>query len=400
MSDAMAAEDLTVNWAEIEERLVGGTTQRRGEQVFSRGEGCWLWDTSGKRYLDLTSAQGVAMLGHCHPVLSDALAKQAHTLIACPNFLYNDTRARFAAKLAEVLPSHLQHIFLANSGAEAIDGGLKFARLVTERTGIIATMRSFHGRTVGAVSMTWEPKYRKPFEPLLNVTHIPYNNLEKLDAALDDSIGVVALETIQGEGGVNVGEQEFLEGAQRLCQERGALLMLDEIQTGFGRTGKWFGHQHFDLKPDIMCMAKGIGGGFPMGAIAYSDRVNAALYQGAHGSTFGGNPMACAAGLASIQIYQDERVIDHAAQMGALLFERLNATLLDRMIVREIRGKGLMVGIELREKAGKYIKTLMDDYNVLVLPAGSNVIRLLPPLTITPDEIEIGIQALAGVLPE
>jgi acetylornithine/LysW-gamma-L-lysine aminotransferase len=400
MSDAIAAENLTVNWAEVEERLVGGTTQRRGEQVFSRGEGCWLWDTQGKRYLDLTSAQGVAMLGHCHPVLSDALAKQAHTLIACPNFLYNDTRARFAAKLVEVLPPHLQHIFLANSGAEAIDGGLKFARLVTERTGIIATMRSFHGRTVGAVSMTWEPKYRKPFEPLLNVTHIPYNNLEKLDAALDDSIGVVVLETIQGEGGVNVGEQEFLEGAQKLCQERGALLMLDEIQTGFGRTGKWFGHQHFDLQPDIMCLAKGIGGGFPMGAIAYSDRVNAALYQGAHGSTFGGNPMACAAGLASIQIYQDEKVIEHAAEMGALLFERIHATLLDRMIVREIRGKGLMVGIELREKAGKYIKTLMDDYNVLVLPAGSNVIRLLPPLTITPDELEIGIQALAGVLPE
>jgi acetylornithine/succinyldiaminopimelate/putrescine aminotransferase len=175
--------------------------------------------------------------------------------------------------------------------------------------------------------------------------------------------------------------------------------MIDEIQTGFGRTGKWFGHQHFDLQPDIICLAKGIGGGFPMGAIAYTDRVNAALYQGAHGSTFGGNPMASAAGLASIQIYQDEHIIEHAAEMGELLFERLNATLLDRMIVREIRGTGLMVGIELREKAGKYIKTLMDDYGVLVLPAGSNVIRLLPPLTITPDEIEIGIQALAGVLP-
>jgi acetylornithine/LysW-gamma-L-lysine aminotransferase len=400
MSDAFAAEDLTVNWAEIEERLVGGTTQRRGEAVFTRGEGCWMWDTTGKRYLDLGSAQGVAMLGHCHPKLSDALAKQAHTLIACPNFLYNDTRARFAAKLEEVLPAHLHHIFLANSGAEAIDGGLKFARLVTERTGIIATMRSFHGRTVGAVSMTWEPKYRKPFEPLLNVTHIPYNNLEKLDAALDETIGVVVLETVQGEGGVNVGEAEFLEGAQKLCRERGALLMIDEIQTGFGRTGKWFGHQHFDLQPDIICLAKGIGGGFPMGAIAYNKRVNDALYQGAHGSTFGGNPMACAAGLASIEIYQDEKVVEHAAAMGELLFERLNSTLLDRMIVREIRGSGLMAGIELREKAGKYLKTLMDDYGVIALPAGGNVIRLLPPLIITPDELEIGIQALAGVLPE
>jgi acetylornithine/LysW-gamma-L-lysine aminotransferase len=196
-----------------------------------------------------------------------------------------------------------------------------------------------------------------------------------------------------------MGEAEFLQGAEKLCHERGALLMIDEIQTGFGRTGKWFGHQHFNLQPDIICMAKGIGGGFPMGAIAYNERVNAALYQGAHGSTFGGNPMACAAGLASIQIYQDEKVIEHAAAMGELLFDRLNATLLDRMIVREIRGGGLMVGIELREKAGKYIKALMEDYGVLVLPAGSNVIRLLPPLTISAEEIEIGIQALAGVLP-
>jgi acetylornithine/LysW-gamma-L-lysine aminotransferase len=205
---------------------------------------------------------------------------------------------------------------------------------------------------------------------------------------------------VQGEGGVNVGEREFLEGSQKLCQERGALLLIDEIQTGFGRTGKWFGHQHFDLQPDMICMAKGIGGGFPMGAIAYTERVNGTLYAGAHGSTFGGNPLACAAGLAAVQIYQNERVIEHSAEMGEWLMQRLNAVLLDRMIVREIRGTGLMIGIELREKAGKYIKTLMDDYGVLVLPAGSNVIRLLPPLTITPDELEIGIQALAGVLPE
>ena len=400
MSDAIAAENFALNLAEIEERVVGGTTQRRGEAVFTRGEGSWLWDTDGKRYLDLTSAQGVAMLGHCHPVMSAALAKQAQTLIACPNFLYNDTRARFAAKLAEVLPPDLQHVFLANSGAEAIDGGLKFARLVTERTGILATMRSFHGRTVGATSMTWEPKYRKPFEPLLDVAHVPYNNLEKLDAALDETIGVVVLETIQGEGGVNMGEADFLEGAQALCRERGALLMIDEIQTGFGRTGKWFGHQHFDLQPDIICMAKGLGAGFPMGAIAYNDRVNDALYPGAHGSTFGGNPLASAAGLTALQLYQDEKTIEHAAEMGAWLFERLNATLLDRMIVREIRGQGLMVGIELREKSGKYIKALMEEYGVLALPAGSNVIRLLPPLNISQDELEIGIQALAGVLPE
>ena len=394
------AETTTQPLWEVEERLAGGTTQRRGETVMARGEGCWLWDTDGKRYLDLTAGQGVAMLGHSHPVMSRMLAERAQTLIACPNFLYNDTRARFLAKLAEVLPGHLQHVFLANSGAETIDGGLKFARLTTGRTGIVAAMRSFHGRTIGAVSMTWEPKYRKPFEPLLDVTHVSYNNLEKLDAAITDQTAVVVLEPIQGEGGVNVGDAEFLQGAQRLCRERGALLMLDEIQTGFGRTGRWFALEHYGLEPDILCLAKGIGAGFPMGAIAYSDQVQAALYAGAHGTTFGGNPLACAAGLAALQVYQDERLIDRAAAMGEVLFTRLHETLDDRTIVREIRGMGLMVGVELREKAGRYLKALMDEHGVLALPAGSNVVRFLPPLVISEEEIEIGVQALAAVLPQ
>jgi acetylornithine/LysW-gamma-L-lysine aminotransferase len=395
MLEIRSAADL----AATEERIAGGMTARRGEAVIERGEGCWLWDTTGKRYLDLTSAQGVAMLGHSHPVLSRAVAEQAHTLMSCPNFFYSDVRARFLAKLVEVLPPHLGHVFLSNSGAEAIDGGLKLARLATERTGIVATMRSFHGRTIGALSMTWEPKYRKPFEPLLEVTHVPYNNLERLAAAVNESTAVVVVEPVQGEGGVFVGTAEFLQGAQQICRERGALLMIDEIQTGFGRTGTWFGFEHFGLEPDIICMAKGIGGGFPMGAIAYTERVHASLFQGAHGTTFGGNPLACAAGLAAIQTYQDERLIERASQMGEYLFERLNAALGSRMVVREIRGMGLMVGIELREKAGKYMKTLMDDHGVLVLPAGANVIRLLPPLIVSEDEIETGVQALADVLP-
>lgn len=384
---------------EIEERLAGGVTQRRGEAVMARGDGCWMWDTDGRRYLDLTAGQGVAMLGHSHPVMSRMLAEQAQTLIACPNYLYNDTRARFLAKLGEVLPGHLQHVFLSNSGAEAVDGGLKFARLTTGRTGIVAAMRSFHGRTIGAVSLTWEPKYRKPFEPLLDVTHVPYNNLERLDAAITDQTAVVVLEPVQGEGGVHVGDPEFLQGAQRLCQERGALLMLDEIQTGFGRTGRWFAHEHYGLTPDIMCLAKGIGAGFPMGAIVYTDRVQASLYAGAHGTTFGGNPLACAAGLAAIQVYQDDRLIERAAAMGETLFTRLHEVLDGRTIVREIRGMGLMVGIELREKAGRYLKALMEDHGVLALPAGTNVIRFLPPLIIGEDEIETGVQALAAVLP-
>lgn len=396
MSKTLSALDL----AATEERIAGGTTQRRGNVVMVRGEGCWLWDTEGRRYLDLTAAQGVAMLGHSHPALSEAIAAQAHTLISCPNFFYQETRARFVDKLASVLPGHLNHVFLANSGAETVDAAIKFARLATGRTGLVATMRSFHGRTVGAVSLTWEPKYRKPFAPLLEVTHVPYNNLEKLADAVTDETACVVLEVVQGEGGVNVGDAAFLQGAQQLCRERGALLVIDEIQTGFGRTGRWFGFEHVGLEPDIICLAKGLGAGFPMGAIAYTDQVHAALYPGAHGTTFGGNPLACAAGLAAIQVYQEERLIEQAADRGRYLFDRLNATLMDRMIVREIRGLGLMVGIELREKAGRYLKALMEDHGVLALPAGSNVLRLLPPLIISEEEIEVGVQALARVLPE
>ena len=384
--------------AGMEERYAGGTTARRGDVVMARGQGCWIWDVEGRRYLDLTAGQGVAMLGHCHPDLSAAISEQASRLIACPNFFYNDVRAQFVAKLAEVLPGHLSHVFLANSGAEAIDGAIKYARLATGRTGIVAAIRSFHGRTIGALSLTWEPKYRKPFAPLLDVTHVPYNNVERLDAAIDDSTAMVMVEPVQGEGGVNVGTAEFLQAAQRLCRERGALLAVDEIQTGFGRTGRWFGHEHFDLAPDILCMAKGIGGGFPMGALAYTEQVQAKLFPGAHGSTFGGNPLACAAGLAALEVYQREELIDRAAEMGQMLFDRLNAALADRPIVREIRGLGLMVGIELRERVGPYLKALMEEHAVLALPAGSNVLRLLPPLVISEEEIGIGVEAIARVL--
>jgi len=387
-----------LDYAAVEETIAGGTTTRRGEIVITRGEGCWLWDTDGTRYLDLTAAQGVAMLGHSHPALVQAISEQSAQLIACPAFFYNDTRARFVQALADVLPDQLTHVFPCNSGAEAIDGALKFARLTAQRSGLVAAMRGFHGRTVGALSVTWEPKYRKKFGPLLDVDFVPFGNVDKLDAAVTSNTAAVLVEPVQGEGGVNMPDPAFLEAAQGLCRERGALLIIDEIQTGFGRTGAWFGHQHYGLEPDILCMAKGIGGGFPMGAIAYSARVRAALFPGAHGSTFGGNPLACAAGLAAIQTYRNEHLIERAAQMGELLQERLREALADHLLVREIRGLGLMIGIELRQKVGRYLKALMDEHHVLALPAGSNVLRLLPPLIISEDEIETGVRAIATVL--
>lgn len=388
------------NFSTIEESLFGGTVQRRGDTVITRGEGCWLWDINGKKYLDLTSAQGVAMLGHCHPVVSKAVAEQAMTLISCPSFLYNETRARFAAKLSEILPAHLQHVFLANSGAEAMDGALKFAKLTTGRKKFIAARRGFHGRTVGALSVTWDPKYREPFLPLLDSEHVPFNNVDKLDAAITEETAAVVLEVVQAEGGVYVGDPEFLQAAQHLAHERGALLIIDEIQTGFGRTGKWFACEHVGLQPDIITLAKGIGAGFPMGAVAYTNQVQEKLYPGAHGSTFGGNPLACAAGLAAIETYQNENIMQRSEAMGQKMRAMLNDAIGDYTIVREIRGIGMIAGIELREKVAPYLKALMEEHGVIALPAGPQVLRLLPPLIISDEELALGIQAIASVLPK
>jgi acetylornithine/LysW-gamma-L-lysine aminotransferase len=388
------------HYALRESALESGVVPRRGETVMVAGDGCWMIDAEGTRYLDMTAAQGVAMLGYGHPALTAAIAEQAGTLHACPSFFYNDVRARFLEKLIEVTPDHLGHAFLANSGAEANDGAIKFARLATGRTKIIATKNGFHGRTVGAVSLTWNPKYREQFGPLLpDVTHVAYGNLDELEAAVDDQTAAVFMEAVQGEGGVNVATPEYWAGVERICREHGALLVFDEVQTGF-RTGRWFAHQHFDLHPDIITVAKGLGGGFPMGAIVYTGQIQESLFSGAHGSTFGGNPLACAAGLAALETYQHENLMNRAAQMGQLLREKLEAALSGRRMVREIRGLGLMIGIDLRGKVAPFLKALMEEHNVIALPAGTTVLRLLPPLIISEEEIDIAVKAIAAVIPE
>lgn len=384
--------------AALEERILGGTTARRGDVVFVRGEGCWLFDSEGRRYLDLASAQGVALLGHCHPSISDAIARQAATLISCPAFLYNDVRAQFAEALTEVLPRHLPYLFLANSGAEAIDGALKFARLTTKRAAFVSTTKGFHGRTIGALSVTWEPKYRQGFGPLLDVAHVPFNDVAALETAITDQTAGVIFEIVQGESGVNVATREFAQTAARLCRERGALLIVDEIQTGFGRTGRWFAVEHVDVQPDIMCLAKGLAGGFPMGALAFSQRVRGVLSQGAHGSTFGGSPLACATGLAALHAYRGEGLIERSAQMGALMLALLRDALTDAPVVRDIRGIGLMLAIELRTKVAPILKSLMVEHGVIALPAGPTILRLLPPLVIDEEQIGIGVRAIAHAI--
>jgi acetylornithine/LysW-gamma-L-lysine aminotransferase len=386
--------------AEVEERILGGTTARRGDVVITRGAGCWVFDDQGKKYLDLGAAQGVAMLGHCHPRVAEAIAAQAETLTLCPSYLYNDKRAEFAQALVGVLPKHLPHVFLANSGAEAVDGALKFARLVTRRPAFVATTKGFHGRTMGALSVTWEPKYREGFEPLLETTHVQYNDAAALDKAITGNTAAVILEVVQGESGVNVGTPDFLQAAQRLCRERGAMLIVDEIQTGFGRTGKWFAIEHAGLEPDMICLAKGLGGGFPMGAFAYTKAIRDVLTQGAHGSTFGGSPLACAAGLAALETYRDDGLIKRSATLGAQMRNTLRGSLEGVATVRDIRGLGLMIAVELRTKVAPVLKSLMLKHGVIALPAGPTVLRLLPPLVINESEIDFGVQAIARAIKE
>lgn len=376
-----------------------GVVPRRGETVMVAGEGCWMIDSEGQRYLDLTSSQGVAMLGYNHPALTAAIQDQAARMHACPNFFHNDTRGDFLGKLIEATPTHLTRAFIGNSGAEAIDGAIKFARLATGRTGIVAFRNSFHGRTIGALSLTWNPRYRRKFEPLLpDVSHVHFNRVDLLDKAVDEGTAAVVLEVVQAEGGVHVGDEEFLTTVQQICRERGAKLVIDEVQTGFGRTGRWFGFQHFDLEPDIIALAKGLGAGFPMGAVVYTDEIQESVFSGAHGSTFGGSPLACAAGLAALGVYQDG-LIQQAARAGDRLRDALEEKIGTRKVVREIRGKGLLIGIDLRTKAVPFLKTLMETHNVLALPAGSTVLRLLPPLTINDEEIDLAVSAIAATLP-
>ncbi|MCE5259796.1 MAG: aminotransferase class III-fold pyridoxal phosphate-dependent enzyme, partial [Chloroflexi bacterium] len=278
---------------------------------------------------------------------------------------------------------------------EAVEAAFKFARLSTSKPGIVAAMRSFHGRTLGALSATWEPEYRTPFEPLIpGVRHVPYNKTAALDAALDNTTAALILEVVQGEGGVNLGQAEYLQTAQQLCRERNILLIVDEVQTGFGRTGRLWACQHYGLQPDIMCAAKGIAGGVPMGAVLLGERVRN-IKPGVHGSTFGGNPLACAAALAAIDVIQSEGLAEASARKGAWALQRLRS--IQSPLIREVRGLGLMLGIELRQKVTPYLKALMAE-GVLALPAGNTVMRLLPPLVISDDDLAQACDAIERVL--
>lgn len=378
----------------LESEHTSGVYAKREVTIVS-GKGALLYDEQGREYIDCVGGQGAANLGHAHPAVVEAIAAQAARLISCPEMFYNERRAELINRLSSLAAPGLQRVFLCNSGTEAIEAAIKFARFATQRSGLIATMRGFHGRSLGALSATWEKKYRAPFEPLLpGFKHVPYNNLEKLDAEIDETTAGVILEVVQGEGGVHLGEAQYLRGAQEICRQRGAMLILDEVQTGFGRTGRLFGMMHYDLQPDLLCLAKSIAGGLPMGAVLIGERIGE-LSPGIHGSTFGGNPLACAASLAALDVLEKERLSERAAEMGAYLIGRLQR--LESPLIREVRGLGLMVGIEIKQKVAPYLAALTER-GVLALPAGLTVIRLLPPLVISRPQIDTVVEALDEVL--
>lgn len=362
--------------------------------VLVRGQGARVWDDRGRVYIDCVGGHGVASVGHANEKVADAIACQARRLLSCPGTFFNDQRSLLLETLIGVAPRGLSRAFLCNSGTESVEAALKFARYTTGRTGFVCAMRSFHGRTMGALSATYNPTYREDFAPLVpGFDFVPFNNLDRLSAAIDETTAAVVLEVVQGEGGVHVARKEYLRGVGELCDEKEVLLIVDEVQTGFCRTGRFFAVDHFDIVPDMICLAKAMAGGVPMGAVLCADRIDAPL--GKHGSTFGGNPLACAAALAAIKEMKEHDLAAQAAAKGDFLMDMIQTSSPKK--VREVRGLGLMIGIELRVKVKPVLIQLMEA-GVLALPAGSTVLRLLPPLTIGMDELEEVGKAIAEVL--
>ena len=387
--------------AGAENRRLGTWAPRKPTPPIVRGEGCELVAENGDRYLDLTAGYGVCCLGYNHPAIVQALTAQAERLTYCPMNMPSRDRAKYVEALAAVLPDSLDRVFLCNSGTEAVEGALKFAALATGRSRTVALRNSFHGRTLGAQATMWNPAARKPYAGLLHDNVFVRPEAEAIDEAVDEDTAALILEPVQGEGGVNVLSDDVLLAARRACDRHGALLVLDEVQTGFGRCGTWFAHRRTPgLEADLMPLAKGIGGGFPLGAIAYGERVAAALRPGCHGSTYGGNPLACAAGLAVIETLRALDLPARAARVGEAYLGALRDRLASNPRVREVRGRGLMLGVMLRQRAGRYLARLTSEHRILALPAGPNTIRMLPPLVVGEDELERAADALAAVLAE
>ena len=367
-----------------------------------RGEGCYLFSEDGTRYLDFAAGIAVNALGHGHPHLVKAIADQAATLMHVSNLYGSPQGEALAQRIVD--NSFADTVFFTNSGAEAVECAIKTARRYhyangnPERHKLITFQNAFHGRTLGAISATDQPKMRDGFEPLLpGFDYVPFNDLEGALAKIDDETAGFLVETVQGEGGLMAAKPEFLQGLRKACDEHGLLLVLDEVQCGYGRTGTFFAHEQYGVTPDIMSVAKGIGGGFPLGACLATEEAAKGMVYGTHGSTYGGNPLAMAAGQAVLDVMLEPGFLDHVKQMG----ERLRAAL-EQMIpnhdhlFEEVRGKGLMLGIKLKADAREFVAHLRDNHQLLTVSAGGNVVRVLPPLVIDERHIAEAVEKLSA----
>ncbi len=376
------------------------------EVVESHAEGVWVYDHDGNRYLDFLGGFGAFNFGHRHPAIVAAVKTQLDKMPLSSRVLFNEVQAELAAQLAALTPGDLRFCFFCHSGAEAVEACLKFARLATGRPKIVAMQNAYHGKTLGALSASGREVYRQPFEPLLDwFVHVPFGDTDALAQVVDEQTAAVIVEPIQGEGGVIVPPDDFLPTVRKICDQVGALLIADEVQTGLGRTGKNFAVEHWQVAPDLMALAKSLGGGImPLGAAMGTQKVFEPLFDNPllHSSTLGGNPLACAAGLAALQVLQKERLAERAAEMGDLLMARLRQVQSEFAdFITEVRGKGLLVGVEFADAdialltaAGMLQRRVLTAYTL----NNPRVIRLEPPLIVQPDHIDLAVNALAESL--
>jgi acetylornithine/N-succinyldiaminopimelate aminotransferase len=364
-----------------------------------RGSGASVWDDTGREYLDFMAGIAVCNTGHCHPAVVAAIQRQAATLMHVSNLFHNDVQPRLACKLSDLALGG--KIFFCNSGAEANEALFKLARKWGSPDGryeIVAMRNSFHGRTLATMTATGQPKYSKGFEPLMpGFAHADFNNLESVRAAVTPATVAILCEAIQGEGGVVPADPAFLAGLRALCDERKLLLLFDEVQCGIGRTGNWFGFQHYGVRPDGISMAKALGGGFPIGAAAVTPELSNVFQPGNHASTFGGTPLACAAALAVLETIEKEHLLENAAAMGALFMDGLRDLAQKHPCIQTVRGLGLMVGAVLDIPA-KPVETRLRDLGLLCIATGDHVLRFVPPLVVTPDQIRQALDLLDQAL--
>ncbi len=382
-----------------EDQFMGNLYQRFPITI-EKGKGSHVWDVDGKEYIDCMGGYGVAIVGHQNERVVKAIKEQVDKIITVHSSLYNKTREEFLKTLIGLAPKNLTQVHLNNSGAEAVEAAIKFARKFTGKKGMVAMKGSYHGKSLGALSLTFNPKYKKAFLPLVEkVSFASYGDIESLREAVDDDTAFVILEPIQGESGIIVPPDGFLQDVRKLCDEKGILLIFDEIQSGLGRTGRLWACEHWNTSPDIMCLAKGIAGGVPMGATLVRPDILAIISKGEHSSTFGGNPLSCAAGTAALKALTEDGLVENSEKMGKIFREGLEKLKEKHPIIREIRGKGLMIGVEIKFEVRDILMNLIKE-GVLMLYSGRNILRILPPLVISEEDITTVLQCLDSVLSE